>query len=72
MCLAAIYWSRASRYHFAAAREDAARADFDDAVIYDELNLAPGVRSVPGYCVLNDEGRQPFIEWAKSEGKIDY
>ena len=37
MCLAAIYWSRASKIYFAASREDAASAGFDDEFLYREL-----------------------------------
>jgi guanine deaminase len=72
MCLGAIYWSRAERFYFACGREDAARAQFDDSFIYDELNLSPGERSICGYQLSADEGREPFEEWAKNPLKIHY
>ena len=37
MCLAAIYWSRLDSLVFAATRDDAADAGFDDALFYEEL-----------------------------------
>ncbi|HMF74467.1 MAG TPA: nucleoside deaminase [Bryobacteraceae bacterium] len=72
MCLGAIYWSRASRFYFASNRDDAARASFDDALIYDELGLAPQVRSIPGYRLLAVEGLGPFVEWAQSQNNVTY
>src|SRR5690606_1587565 len=36
MCLAAAWWARVDRVIFAATREDAAAAGFDDAAIYTE------------------------------------
>jgi tRNA(Arg) A34 adenosine deaminase TadA len=37
MCLGAIYWARPAGMFFAATREDAAAAGFDDELFYDEL-----------------------------------
>ena len=40
MCLAAAYWARVDRLVYAAGRDDAARAGFDDAFIYDQVATA--------------------------------
>src|ERR1700755_1901708 len=37
MCLGALYWARPNRIVYAAGREDAAEAGFDDAFIYKEI-----------------------------------
>ena len=38
MCLAAIYWARLDVLYFAASRNDAAHAGFDDVLIYEEIS----------------------------------
>lgn len=72
MCLGAIYWARPAAYYFACTRKAAAAAGFDDAHIYEEINLAPELRSIPGHCLLPEMGLQPFIEWARSGQKVQY
>lgn len=47
MCLGAVYWARPAALYFAATRQDAARAGFSDADIYDELALPSGARTLP-------------------------
>jgi tRNA(Arg) A34 adenosine deaminase TadA len=47
MCLAAAHWARLKVVHYAATREDAAAAGFDDAAMYAEANLPPEQRTVP-------------------------
>src|SRR5258706_15243445 len=47
MCLGAIYWARIQRLYFAAGRQDAAEAGFDDEFIYREGPLAPAERRLP-------------------------
>src|SRR5262249_17723277 len=37
MCLAAIYWARLDRIHYANDRADAAGIGFDDAFLYEEI-----------------------------------
>ena len=72
MCLGAIYWARLKAFYFASSRHAAAAAGFDDARIYDELAMAPGVRSIPGYYVAPGRGGEPFEEWARSASKVLY
>ena len=47
MCLGALYWARPARIFFAATREDASAAGFDDALIYRQIALPPDERSIP-------------------------
>jgi guanine deaminase len=46
MCLGALYWARPRKVVFAATREEAADAGFDDALIYREIALPIGDRKI--------------------------
>src|ERR1700732_1246608 len=39
MCLGALYWARPARIFFAATKDDAAAAGFDDSLIYREIQV---------------------------------
>jgi tRNA(Arg) A34 adenosine deaminase TadA len=47
MCLGAIYWARPRRVIYACTRHEAADAGFDDAVIYEEINVPIAERRIP-------------------------
>lgn len=47
MCLGAIHSAKLAGLYFAATRDDAAAAGFDDSFIYDQLPLKPAARSIP-------------------------
>jgi tRNA(Arg) A34 adenosine deaminase TadA len=72
MCLGAIYWARAERVYIACTREDAAKAGFDDAFIYNEINREPQDRSLPIDSLLRDEGIELFSEWVAKPDKVLY
>jgi guanine deaminase len=72
MCMGAIYWARPAAYYFACTRLDASQGGFDDALIYDQLKLAPNQRSIPSHRILPEDGLAPFIEWAHSSKKMAY
>jgi tRNA(Arg) A34 adenosine deaminase TadA len=72
MCLAAAYWARVDRIVFAATREDAARAGFDDALIYREVPLAPEARSLPMSRLLGEEAAAVFEEWLAKSDRVPY
>ncbi|HEY0837400.1 MAG TPA: nucleoside deaminase [Azospirillum sp.] len=72
MCLAAAYWARVERIVYAATREDAAEAGFDDAHIYGEVALPIAERRLPMVCHLSDEARAVFGEWIEKADKIPY
>jgi tRNA(Arg) A34 adenosine deaminase TadA len=71
MCLASIYWARLDRIVYAASREDAAVAGFDDGVIAREMALPPAQRSLQTQQLAVD-GSLPFIRWREIEGKVEY
>jgi guanine deaminase len=72
MCLAAVYWARLDRLVYAATRDDAARAGFDDALIYREVPLAPEARSLPTEHLLRAEASAVFDEWLAKPDRIPY
>src|SRR6202000_2349267 len=47
MCLGAIYWARPRRVIYASTRHEASDAGFDDAVIYEEINIPAEKRKIP-------------------------
>jgi guanine deaminase len=72
MCLSAIYWARISRLYFAATREDAADAGFDDELIYREIPLALADRRLPIVPLLREQALAAFAEWKAKPDRIDY
>ncbi len=72
MCLAAAYWARVERIVYAATREDAARAGFDDATIYREVPLAPEARSLHADHLLRPEAAAAFEEWLAKPDRVRY
>jgi tRNA(Arg) A34 adenosine deaminase TadA len=72
MCLGAIYWARLDRLWFAATREDAAAAGFDDSFLYHEIPKPVSERAIPTALLLHSEGAGPFRTWAESTHKIPY
>ena len=72
MCLGAIYWARPKKFYYAATREDAARAGFDDSEIYREIQLSIGSRKIPSEQLLKSEAVQVFETWIDMEHKTEY
>ncbi|MBK9420573.1 MAG: nucleoside deaminase [Flavobacteriales bacterium] len=72
MCLGALYWARPARIVYAATREDAAAAGFDDQLIYDELPLPPEKRRFPMERQLREEAKEVFHAWTAMEAKVKY
>src|SRR5260370_27160478 len=62
-CLGALYWARARRVVYAATRQEAAEAGFDDAFIYREINLAGEERKIPFVHLPVDNVRELFELW---------
>ncbi len=72
MCLAATYWARVERLVYAATRDDAARAGFDDALIYREVPLAPEARSLHTDHLLRPEAITVLEEWLAKPDRVRY
>ncbi|MDX1642138.1 MAG: nucleoside deaminase [Balneolaceae bacterium] len=72
MCLGAIYWARPKSVYYAATREDAAKAGFDDDFIYKELDLPPRERSIPMIYAEQKNALELFEKWLLKEDKIEY
>ena len=72
MCLAASHWARLDAVYFGAGAEDAAKAGFDDAYLYEEFRKDPADRSLPAKQFLRDEAWSSFAAWIASPNKIDY
>jgi guanine deaminase len=72
MCLAAIYWARLDHVYYAAAREDATAAGFDDSLIYKELAMPPADRSIPMEQGLHDEACEAFRRWLLKPDRTGY
>ena len=72
MCLSAIYWSHIDKVYFGNSREDAAKIQFDDKFIYDELSLKMTERKIPISQISRDEAIKAFNLWENEENKIKY
>ncbi|MDR0794664.1 MAG: nucleoside deaminase [Tannerella sp.] len=72
MCLGAIYWARPKRLVFAAGKQQAAEAGFDDVFIYRELELSYAERSLQTLQIATDNDNLPFELWIESENKTVY
>lgn len=72
MCLAAIYWARIDHVYYACDRNDAARAGFDDAFFYAELEAPPAGRRLPLEPFLRDDALVTFQAWLAKTDRIAY
>ena len=72
MCLSAIYWSHIDKVYYGNSREDAAKIQFDDKFIYDELSLKMSERKIPISQISRDEAIKAFNLWENEENKIKY
>jgi tRNA(Arg) A34 adenosine deaminase TadA len=72
MCLAACYWARLDAIYYGSSSEDAARAGFDDAFLYEEFRKDQSGRALPATQLLGDEAWASFAAWIASAGKVEY
>jgi guanine deaminase len=72
MCLGALYWARPARIFFAATRDDAAAAGFDDALIYREILAPLSQRTVPTIHLHQARAARPFEQWRAKPDKTRY
>lgn len=72
MCLGAIYWARIDKLYYAATKDDAAKADFDDSIMYKEFSLSKDQRSISSLQLMREDAIKVFEAWNESENKIEY
>ncbi|HAK00454.1 MAG TPA: tRNA-specific adenosine deaminase [Bacteroidales bacterium] len=72
MCLGAIYWAHIERIVYAANKNDAANAGFDDSFIYEQFALPSSQRSIKAVNLRMTDSCLPFETWKRLESKIEY
>ena len=72
MCLSAIYWSHIDKIYYANTRDDAQKIDFDDSLIYSELQKNLKKRKIPMVQIMRDEALKAFELWDKKADKVKY
>lgn len=72
MCFGAIYWARPKLVYYACTKKDAAKIDFDDQFIYDELEKKIDDRDIPFVRLLRKDAIPVFDKWAKKVDKTAY
>ena len=72
MCLGAIYWAHIDNLYFGNSKKDAAKINFDDSFIYEELSLNYKDRHLKTEVILADEARKGFEKWKNKTDKTEY
>ena len=72
MCLGAIYWARPKKVFYAGNRNDAAKFNFDDQFIYDELGQNMEDRQIKFENLIRDEALTVFEKWKNKTDKTEY
>jgi len=72
MCLSAIYWSHIDKVYYAATREDAHDAGFDDNIIYNEFVTPIEKRKIPFINISRTEALTVFEKWNNKKDKTAY
>ena len=72
MCLSAIYWARVDKIYYANTREDAKKIDFDDSLIYSEIQKNINERKISMNQMMRDEALKAFELWDKKTDKVKY
>ncbi len=72
LCLAAALWARAGRVVYAATRDDAEAAGFDDRRFYELFATPASTWPTPAVRVVVATAREPFEAWDASPTKVPY
>ncbi|NNK81777.1 MAG: nucleoside deaminase [Flavobacteriaceae bacterium] len=72
MCLGAIYWARPKKVFYACNREDAAIIDFDDQLIYDEIEKNIEDRQIDFSNLMRKNAIKVFEKWKNKTDKTEY
>ncbi len=63
MCFGAVYWSGIKKVYYAVSCEDAEKAGFDDAFIYEQLAKPTSQQLIPMDYVRTDEALRVLVNW---------
>lgn len=72
MCFGAIYWARPKKLYYACTKEDAAKIDFDDQFIYEELDKKGINQRIEFENFMREEANVVFNQWAEKIDKVKY
>lgn len=72
MCLGAIYWAGIKTVYYGNDKQDAAKINFDDRFIYEEIERPISERKVKFQQLLSKEAIEAFQKWDKSDNKTEY
>ncbi|MEU4805850.1 nucleoside deaminase [Actinosynnema sp. NPDC023587] len=72
LCLAAALWARVDRVVYAADRDDAAAAGFDDREFHELFGKPRAEWSLPVEQVTTDQDNAPFSAWLSRPDRVDY
>ena len=72
MCYAAAHWARVDAIVYAASRQDAAAAGFDDELLHREIALPLGARRLAMRQALQGEAQAAFALWRAAPGRVPY
>src|SRR4029453_3564659 len=72
VCLAAAYWARIDKLHYACESTDAARAGFDDRALYEEIVKGPAERTFFASPLLRCEAPATFKTWVDKPDRAAY
>ena len=72
MCLSAIYWAHLDKLFYAATKDDAAKANFDDSMIYEEISKPKDQRKLQSVQLMREDAVKVFEKWIEKKDKIPY
>lgn len=72
MCLGAIYWARIERVFYGFNVEEAAKVEFDDRFIYEQLKKPLAQRKIPEIQILDDEALAVLKVYAADPNRVKY
>jgi guanine deaminase len=72
MCLSSALWARVDKIVYAADRDDAAKAGFDDRAFYELFDRPRETWNVPVTRLSAEDGFAPFAAWLDKSDRTDY
>ncbi|RZQ63954.1 nucleoside deaminase [Amycolatopsis suaedae] len=72
MCLSSALWARVDRVIYAADRDDAAKAGFDDRAFYELFERPRDTWDLPVSRLSATDGFTPFQAWLDQPDRIEY